>query len=852
MAALPQPPHFSPAEHNPERSVWYMHRDSMIKHRAQKAPPGQHRHCERCFSRHCRAPTEVSVSCMVISCHLHCGATFHMCKEEEHKLLCPLEQVSCLNSAYGCPFSMARFKLGKHLQVCPASVVCCSMEWNRWPNVDSDTTLHKNVMKETLNEECLDTALALRDQKILFRTLKIAELFPEWRKKDELEELMDQAMGGEAGAMGGATYDSQESNDQSELSQREREDLAKDKEGMDLGSYKTWENIFSKELLACQVTGSATSTGQKTEEASKKTASASHAASSTEKAKEGPDGAEEGKSQKPEQVQPSRVLNGLAPWQEGVLERLKKEVSVADYNMYLVHHGGMLIRFGQMAACTPREKDFVYGNLEAQEVKTVYTFKVPVSYCGKRARLGDALGHKMPTSDKSVDTSELGINVEELPKTNIVEATLLCALEKELKGHEISEARGIDGLFVDFATQTYNFPLEPFSSSAVLADILDENSPPELHMELYTECVTRRHNKSSSAFTFTCSHFFRRDEFPSHFKNVHADIQSCLDGWFQHRCPLAYLGCPFVQNQFRPEGLKAKVIYSKRLNTFAIKPEVDTLLAEPGKCNSTVDSRGRNKDLLSSLPAEVLKYIAGFLDSFSLSQLSQVSVLMRDICATLLQERGMVLLVWEKKRYSHGGTSWRARKKAKHKKQGRSQGQVGDIIAAIIFITDLFTVLRRRAGGMLSLFPCGRDAEKSICISLAPLLKRDGGQDIPGSCRERQGVDELETFLVEGSMRTHGRFVDGPLGSDTPGQPQATQYSGAGTVFSQSPFLEHGRHKNRRGHSRPSRPVRQPPPAMHLCDTGIQCSKTSSSWQQPLVRRDSRGMKTVPTHVPRA
>lgn len=217
---------------------------------------------------------------------------------------------------------------------------------------------------------------------------------------------------------------------------------------------------------------------------------------------------------------------------------------------------------------------------------------------------------------------------------------------------------------MDFATQTYSFPLEPFSSSAVLADILDENSPPELHMELYTECVTRRHNKSSSAFTFTCSHFFRRDEFPSHFKNVHADIQSCLDGWFQHRCPLAYLGCPFVQNHFRPEGLKAKVIYSKPLKTFAIKPEVDMLLAELGKCNSTVDSRGRNKDLLSSLPVEVLKYIAGFLDSFSLSQLSQVSVLMRDICATLLQERGMVLLVWEKKRYSHGGTSWKARKKA--------------------------------------------------------------------------------------------------------------------------------------------------------------------------------------------
>lgn len=580
-------------------------------------------------------------------------------------MLCPFEQVSCLNSAYGCPFSMARFKLAKHLQVCPASVVCCSMEWNRWPNVDSDTTLHKNIMKETLNEECLDTALALRDQKILFRTLKIANFFPEWRKKDEVEELMDEAMGGEEGAVGGVVCCSREGDDQlPELSQREREDLAKDKEGMDLGSYKTWENIFSKELLACKVTGSEASAGQKTEEAPKKTASAPHSASSTEKTKEVTHGTEEPKDQKPKQVTPNTEMTGLAPWQEGVLERLKNEVGVGDYNMYLVHHGGMLIRFGQLAACTPKEKDFVYGNLEAQEVKTVYTFKVPVSYCGKRARLGDALGHRIPTSDKSVDTSELGVSLEELPKANVVKATLLCALEKELKGHEISEARGIDGLFVDFATQTYSFPLEPFSSSAVLADILDEKSPPELHMELYTECVTRRHNKSSSAFTFTCSHFFRRDEFPSHFKNVHADIQSCLDGWFQHRCPLAYLGCTFVQNNFRPDGLKAKVIYSKPLKTFAIKPEVDTLLAESGKCNSTVANRRRNKDLLSGLPVELLKYIAGFLDSFSLSQLSQVSVLMRDICATLLQERGMVLLVWEKKRYSHGGASWKARKKA--------------------------------------------------------------------------------------------------------------------------------------------------------------------------------------------
>ncbi|XP_074857374.1 F-box only protein 40 isoform X2 [Carettochelys insculpta] len=631
-----------------------------IMGRAQKTPPGHHRHCEKCFNRQCQVPIELTVSCIVINCRARCGAAFHMCKQEEHQLLCPLEEVSCLNSVYGCPFSMARCKLAKHLQVCPASVVHCSMEWNRWPNVDAETSLHKNILKEPHNEQSLDTALALRDQKILFRTLKIAELFPEWRKDDEMKE--PGAADLDEGAMGGEACDSREDGGPVvELNQQEREELAKDKEGMDLASYKTWENMFSKELSALKATGLSANSEKRGEGSYKKTGQILCSGNPTEKKKEAAP-VEEPKG-KDNQVITGAEKTGLAPWQDGILERLKKEVNVGDYNMYLVHHGRMLIHFGQLAACTPREKDFVYGNLEAHEVKTVCTFKVPVSYHGKRARLRDTQAYKIPTMDKSVDTSDLEMSLEECPQADIAKATLLCALEKELKGHEISEAKSIDGLFMDFGTQTYNFQVEPFSSSAVLADVLDIISPPELHVELHTECVTRRHNKSCSAFTFTCNHFFRRDEFPSHFKNVHADIQSCLSGWFQHRCPLAYLGCTFVQNRFYPVGHKAKFIYSQHLDTLAMKPEVDSTLSEIQKCNFAANKQQKNKDSLSSLPLEILQYIAGFLDSFSLSQLSQVSFLMRDICATLLQERGMVFLLWEKKRYSHGGTSWRARKK---------------------------------------------------------------------------------------------------------------------------------------------------------------------------------------------
>ncbi|XP_040606767.1 F-box only protein 40 [Mesocricetus auratus] len=635
--------------------------------RARRPQPEQHRHCEGCINRHCHVPVEPSVSCQLISCHLLCGATFHMCKEAEHALLCPLEQVPCLNSEYGCPLSMARHKLSKHLQVCPASVVCCSMEWNRWPNVDSETVLHENIMKETPSEECLDTALALQDQKVLFRSLKMVELFPETRDTTEEEPAMngDSSWEETGGAVGGVDARPvphcclPAANGQvMELSQEERDALAKTKEGMDLDKFGKWESMFSKEHAASVLAGSS---GKSEDKSGNVTGSEQCSNNgSTGDAEGSPGGREPRESPKPQDLPAAMEMTGLAPWQDGVLERLKTAVDAKDYNMYLVHNGRMLIHFGQMPACTPKERDFVYSNLEAQEVKTVYTFKIPVSYCGKRARLGDAMLKCRPSEHKAVDTSDLGVCVEDLPKSDLIKTTLQCALERELKGHVISESRSIDGLFMDLATQTYNFEPEQFSSETVLADVLGTTAQTGgLHVELHSECVTRRHNKSSSAFTFTCNKFFRRDEFPLHFKNVHTDIQSCLNGWFQHRCPLAYLGCTFVQNHFRPPGQKAKVIYSQELKTFAIKPEVAPELSEGWKSDQLSGHGRKNLNSLTSLPLEVLQYIAGFLDSISLAQLSQVSVLMRNICATLLQERGMVLLQWKKKRYSHGGTSWK-------------------------------------------------------------------------------------------------------------------------------------------------------------------------------------------------
>ena len=45
----------------------------------------------------------------------------------------PVPQVPCINADYGCELVLARRLRASHLGSCPASVVLCMAEWNRWP-----------------------------------------------------------------------------------------------------------------------------------------------------------------------------------------------------------------------------------------------------------------------------------------------------------------------------------------------------------------------------------------------------------------------------------------------------------------------------------------------------------------------------------------------------------------------------------------------------------------------------------------------------------------------------------------------------------------------------------------------
>ncbi|XP_051258005.1 F-box only protein 40-like isoform X1 [Dicentrarchus labrax] len=637
-----------------------------MSHRSRASRVRQHVHCDSCYSRRCRARVEVSVCCAVIPCRLLCGAIFHLCKEEDHLLLCPNVRVPCLNAGYGCPVHLLRSSQAAHLQVCPASVVCCSMEWLRWPTDDtnphSNIALQENVIKENEQQgEALDLAMALVDQSELYGRLKMKPLYPELMEAEE-EEIMDEKKEETATGEfvnGFTNEDINEETVQSSVGQ----DFSFSKE-----KYNMSEMMFSMERGGCAVAEANQNNPKQNPKPGEKVKTQRQDGGVKETCADHKDTGKDGEAD-PQNCPPTDAT-GHAPWQEGVLERLRTDLSPQEYTMYVVHHGRMLLNFGHIQACTPREKDFVYGSLEPIPVQTLRSFKVPDSYhYRQRVHLYDTAA-RAQSEPRSVDTSDLGASEEDWFSDEAA-TTLLAHAEEEVMGHKISASKGTDGLYVDVGTQTHSFRSAPFKGKTTLADVMVDR-PLKLHLQLQAERVSGRHSRASCVFTFLCGHAFHRREFATHFRNVHSDIQTSLSGWFEQRCPLSYLGCTYSQRRFQPSTHKATVSYNQQLRSFNLRPTLEDSVGDPTQPpgNSAVSSTAQRKrggragggeGYLSSLPYEVLCHMASFLDSLSLSQLALVSRLMREVCSSLLKERGMVTLRWERKTYSHGGAKWKAK-----------------------------------------------------------------------------------------------------------------------------------------------------------------------------------------------
>lgn len=119
--------------------------------------------------------------------------------------------------------------------------------------LDSETTLHENIMKETPDEECGHSP-GPSGQKVLFRSLKMVELFPRNTREPMEEEppvngeASWEEMGG-GGGWGGCWLEtgcslSAMNGEVVELSQEEQ--ACKTKEGMDLAKFDKWKNIFQQ------------------------------------------------------------------------------------------------------------------------------------------------------------------------------------------------------------------------------------------------------------------------------------------------------------------------------------------------------------------------------------------------------------------------------------------------------------------------------------------------------------------------------------------------------------------------------------------------------------------------------
>ena len=190
------------------------------------------------------------------------------------------------------------------------------------------------------------------------------------------------------------------------------------------------------------------------------------------------------------------------------------------------------------------------------------------------------------------------------------------------------------------------FSLQDTPQSSTTSQLLTSCAPPcgeKLSFDVAVESIERYvEPKQHSMYTFLCSQIFRRDEYGGHHKNIHVDIHSSLNGWLEHRCPMAEYGCTYSQRRLRPSSSGMTVYYNNILDSFGVTAACPPIM-------ETVESKHDSLDFCS-LPTEVLIHIAQYLDGFTLWLLSVTCRRLRGICSTLLEEKGLVVLEWIKQK----------------------------------------------------------------------------------------------------------------------------------------------------------------------------------------------------------
>lgn len=657
---------------------------------------------------------EPGISCDLMTCPLVCGAVFHSCKADEHQLMCPLMRIPCTNSGYGCPAVLVRNQMYAHLEVCPAGVVCCTMEWNRWPVSCLDYTSYESLSRGVEEVEQLDMALALQDQSTLLESLKVISMAPTVQGEPLVPVIKENGSAHEAlaspesplqsstlnelpppgsakekilrGINGlneehfGELYEATLETARSLVAaldfvsssgesgyecantvvalQRNRLNSNGDlQNGLEDTTLVAAEGLHKmKEVSVCSSCLSGNEATKESDQKISNTANGPMPAAAEEIAVEVQDNMNADVSQHVESIQmmsPVHVSQGVAQRAAHVV--LQDRGLVLSENPALerkVHSS----QFGRGQG----HRSINNGRIGIQPERPLYRLRPKME-------------------DKAVDTSDLEQDEDPLGlgEIDLITAALLFCLEESRECRRISDTVYVDGYHVDFGTQTFTFPAAILVTNTRVGDMASasacDHAAPQisypspfrtLRLGLVLEALEVEavpHNwylpsnpRYQHMFPFVCGQSLRRDQFSSHFTNVHGDIHAGLNGWMEHRCPLAYYGCTFSQRRFYPSTQGAKVVHDRHLRSFGVQP-----------CPNAKLLSDSQSDQFSGLPIEILWHVAGFLDSFSLCQLSLVSRTMREVCASLLQSRGIVELQWERTQCAgaHGTVSWQIKNK---------------------------------------------------------------------------------------------------------------------------------------------------------------------------------------------
>ncbi|CAJ1078459.1 F-box only protein 30-like [Xyrichtys novacula] len=678
-----------------------------------------HVHCVSCVNQRCMVRPEPGVSCDLISCPQVCGAVFHSCKVDEHHFLCPLVRVPCLNSGYGCPATLLRNQMYAHLEVCPAGVVCCTMEWNRWPVSCLDYTSYESLSRGVKEAEQLDMALALQDQRTLLESLKVIAMTPTAERELLVPVSKDNRTTDSAllvSAPEAATFIESPAKSLSSCQpQTPRAGSAQEKivggiNGLNEEHFgKLYEATVETARSLCaalDLVSSASSVDSSSECADR---GAALQESNIENLQNGLQGktvaagglrkqGEEGQTVCSSCLKENGVLKGAGvkflnmtngPLSGGVDASPTEgggemNVGVNPLLMAPVHASQAVSQRVSHVVLEDRGLVLLENHGPERKFNDYQFFRGHGKYSLANGRVSFTADRPLVTKrpkmeDKAVDTSDLEQEDDPmgLGEIDLITAALLFCLEESRECRRISDTVYVNGFHVDFGTQTFTFPAAILVTNTRVGDMASasacDHAAPQLpypspfctlRLGLVLEALEVEavpHNRYlppnpryQHMFPFVCAQSFRRDQFSSHFTNVHGDIHAGLNGWMEHRCPLAYYGCTFSQRRFYPSTRGAKVVHDKNLRSFGVKP------CPGGKlpCDS-------KSDQLSGLPNEILWHIAGFLDSFSLCQLSLVSRTMREVCASLLQTRGIVELLWERRQSpgAPGTVTWQIKNK---------------------------------------------------------------------------------------------------------------------------------------------------------------------------------------------